>query len=212
MHRNSAQQRIFLLSPAHCGGRRAQMLVNETARFELATRLRESGATIGEIFAFLSGLYFRGKLAYSVAFARPPAGWPGALVITTNRGLVPPETAMTLTELRDLGTVSIEAAEPRYAGRSAATQHASPRSPTVRWCFLAASPVENMWIPSSRCLVIVFVFRPSSSVGHMSRGGLMLRCAASGQELDLCPGRRRNAGAVPGHQNSNRCADRRLLQ
>ena len=64
---------IFLLSPANCGGRRAAMVMSERATFELATRLRTAdGAPLGELFAFMSGLYFRGKLAYSRAFARPP--------------------------------------------------------------------------------------------------------------------------------------------
>ena len=30
--------------------------------------------TLGDIFPFLSGLYFRGKLAYAEAFAPPPQG------------------------------------------------------------------------------------------------------------------------------------------
>jgi hypothetical protein len=67
-----SRSRIFLLSPAHCGGRRAQMLVSERAQFELAHRLRTHGATLAEIFTFVSGLYFRGKVAYARAFARPP--------------------------------------------------------------------------------------------------------------------------------------------
>src|SRR4026207_1669321 len=95
MNRARCTNRIFLLSPAHCGGRRAQMLINEAAQFELAERLRAKSASLGEIFTFLSGLYFRGKLAYSLAFARPPEGWPGAFVITTNRGLLPPDTVLT---------------------------------------------------------------------------------------------------------------------
>src|SRR5688572_15789430 len=107
--------RIFLLSPAHCGGRRAQMLASDRAQFDLAQRLRADGATLAEIFTFLSGLYFRGKVAYARAFARPPRGRDGALVITTNRGLVSLDTAFRLADLQRLGTVSIEPNEPRYA-------------------------------------------------------------------------------------------------
>ncbi len=54
--------RIFLLSPAHCGGKRAAVLLNQRAGFPLAQRLRSAGITLGEAFSFLSGLYFRGKL------------------------------------------------------------------------------------------------------------------------------------------------------
>ena len=82
--------RIFLLSPAHCGGKRAAILLNERAEFPLAQRLRSApGVTLGEAFSFLSGLYFRGKLAYAHRFAHAPAGEPGVQVITTDRGLLP---------------------------------------------------------------------------------------------------------------------------
>jgi hypothetical protein len=68
------QRQIFLLSPARLGGKRAQILLRDEAKFDLATRVRsDGGAPVGEIFAFLSGLYFRGKLTYAAAFARAPA-------------------------------------------------------------------------------------------------------------------------------------------
>ena len=79
--------RVFLLSPARCDGKRAKMLLNPAATFELARRVRApEGAPIGEVFSFLSGLYFRGKLAYATTFGEPAGG----LVITTDRGLVTP--------------------------------------------------------------------------------------------------------------------------
>src|SRR5690242_283178 len=110
-----AANRIFLLSPARCGGPRAQMLFNPEARFDLAVRLRETGgAPLGEVFSFLSGLYFRGKLAYACAFARPPQGMAGAYVITSNRGLLPVDTPTTLEDLRAFGEVDIESTDIRY--------------------------------------------------------------------------------------------------
>src|SRR5215218_5930930 len=100
--------RIFLLSPAHCGGKRASFLFNDRARFELALKLRTpAGATIGETFAFLSGLYFRGKLTYAQRFASPPGGVSGAWTITTNRGLLSVDTPLTLEELRAMGDCDI---------------------------------------------------------------------------------------------------------
>src|ERR1700756_84615 len=92
--------RVFLLSPANVGGKRARMLLNTEADFELARRLHTGGkVTLGEAFSFMSGLYFRGKLAYARAFAHPPEGLDGAYVITSNRGLVPVETLITAEEL-----------------------------------------------------------------------------------------------------------------
>ena len=64
---------MFLLSPANCSGRRATMVLSERAEFDLATRLRSaSGVALGDVFSFISGLYFTGKLAYARSFARPP--------------------------------------------------------------------------------------------------------------------------------------------
>src|SRR5687767_3585689 len=107
--------RIFLLSPAYCGGRRAQLVFREGATFEMARALRAAdGAPLGEVFAFLSGLYFRGKLAYSRKFALPPRGRPGALVITPTRGLVDAETRIGLADLEEFASVDIHEDDPRY--------------------------------------------------------------------------------------------------
>ena len=67
--------RVFLLSPARLDGKRAHLLFQPVTMFPVARALHSTaGAPIGEIFTFLSGLYFRGKLAYATAFARPPRG------------------------------------------------------------------------------------------------------------------------------------------
>ena len=59
------------------------------------------GAPLGDVFSFVSGLYFRGKLAYARRFAQPPdppdpvaAG--GVLVITPNAGLRAADTPVTI--------------------------------------------------------------------------------------------------------------------
>src|SRR5262249_13560343 len=84
--------RVFLLSPAHCGGLRAQLMLREQAQFDLARRLRTSqGVTLGEVFTFLSGLYFRGKLAYARFFVRATEGRGGVMVITPCQGLRSPD-------------------------------------------------------------------------------------------------------------------------
>ena len=64
--------RIFLLSPAHCGGKRAELLLGGGGRFALARQLQQDETIpLDEAFTFLSGLYFRGKLAYARRFAWP---------------------------------------------------------------------------------------------------------------------------------------------
>src|SRR5688500_18014234 len=106
--------RIFLLSPANSGGKRARMLFNERAQFDLALKLRFGGASIGEIYTFISGLYFRGKMAYAQAFTGSPEGLPGAYVITPGRGLMPLDTIVGLDDLQQMAQVSIDASEALY--------------------------------------------------------------------------------------------------
>lgn len=180
--------RIFLISPANCSGKRAQMMVREEAKFDLARRLRTEGATLGEIFTFLSGLYFRGKLSYARAFGRTTDGSPGAYVITTNRGLLPPETSVTLGELRALGSVAINARDPRYSEplrRAAARFAAMPGCEVILLGSIATGKYVDHLLPilGSRLRF------PTNFVGRgdMSRGGLMLRCVAEAEELDYLP-------------------------
>lgn len=180
--------RIFLLSPASCGGERAQLVFNERARFDLALRLRSpEGAALGEVFSFLSGLYFRGKLTYARAFAAPPPGAPGVLVITPNEGLVPAEEPVTIDRLRRFARVPIDLSEPRY--RRPLKRHARALSEFIGPAtevvllgsiatgkyvdILAAAFGERLRFPGD------FVGR-----GDMSRGGLLLRSAREGRELD----------------------------
>ena len=106
---------IFLLSPASCSGKRAGLVFNPKARFEVAQRLRSpEGAPVGDVFTFLSGLYFRGKLAYARRYARPPEGTPGVLIITAGAGLVEAEEPVTLRHLERFARVPIDAGEQRY--------------------------------------------------------------------------------------------------
>lgn len=188
------RHRVFLLSPAHCGGKRAQVLLNERAAFPLAARLRApDGVSIGEAFSFLSGLYFRGKLAYAARFARPPAGRSGALVITANRGLLPAEAMVTLRDLREFGTVDIRADDARYReplARDAGAIAGDAETSVV----LLGSVATGKYVD---VLLGIFGDRllfPSRFVGRgdMSRGALLLRAAREGTELDYQP----VAGAV----------------
>src|SRR5216117_2009352 len=107
--------RIFLLSPAYAGGERARLIVRDQAQFPLARRVRgKGGAPIADVFTFLSGLYFRGKIAYANAFARTSLGICGALVITPTRGLIDAQTRITLDDLREFAEVDIDENDPRY--------------------------------------------------------------------------------------------------
>src|SRR6188472_4236393 len=108
--------RIFLLSPARLDGKRAQFLFQPVTMFPAARALHSTeGAPIGEIFTFLSGLYFRGKLTYAEAFARPPQGLSsGVFVITPNRGLLAPSVSVTLDELSSLAKTDVDPCEQEF--------------------------------------------------------------------------------------------------
>jgi hypothetical protein len=185
---NHADRRgIFLLSPAYAGGERARMILSDRAEFELAQKLRgKRGAPIAEVFTFLSGLYFRGKIAYATAFARPAAGIPGVFVITPTRGLVEASTRIRLDDLREFATVDIHGDDPRYRApieRDARVlARKLPRqSEVVLLGSIATGKYVNVLLASFGDRLrfpVDFIGR-----GDMSRGGLMLRCAADRQEL-----------------------------
>ena len=201
MPRRRKRGRIFLLSPANCSGPRAKMILSDNARFDLATRLRSGqGVAIGEVFAFVSGLYFRGKLAYALEFARPPdPGAPltgsGALVITPTAGLRAVETAISIEALRAFGAVDIAAGDPRYrtplvASARVLGEEIGPECDVVLLGSIASTKYVEILVDvfGERLLFpIDFVGR-----GDMSRGGLLLRAVRAGQELPYGP----VAGAV----------------
>ena len=179
--------RTFLLSPASAGGQRARIIMSERATFALAQRLRHEGATLAEVFTFLSGLYFRGKIAYARVFGCAADGSCTSLVITPTRGLIDAETRITLDDLREFAEVDIKSDDPRYrkplerdARRLARTL---PRDAEI---VLLGSIASGKYVDA---LLHHFGERlrfPGDFVGRgdMSRGGLLLRCAADGQELE----------------------------
>jgi hypothetical protein len=193
--------RIFVLSPANCSGRRGQMVMSPAASFDLAVRLRgRAGAPVGEVFSFISGLYFRGKLAYAQAFARPPeADAPlcgrGALVITPTSGLRDVATPVTVSALRTFAGVDIASDDPRYR-RPLERSAQALRAEIGEDCdvVLLGSIASSKYIDVLTGVFGARLLFPSDFVGRgdMSRGGLMLRAVSAGVELPYVP----VAGAV----------------
>ncbi len=193
--------RIFLLSPANCGGTRARMVLSERAVFPLAQQLRTpAGAPLGDIFAFLSGLYFRGKLAYGRAFAAPPDRespliGAGVLVITPTAGLRCADTPVTLDALRAFAQVDVSPENPKYRrplerSARAVAADAGPDCDVI----LLGSIASPKYVDVLQSIFGERLLFPSDFVGRgdMSRGGLLLRCVSSRQELAYVP----VAGAV----------------
>jgi hypothetical protein len=181
--------RIFLLSPAHCGGKRAELLLSARAEFDLAARLRSpAGVSLGEAFSFMSGLYFRGKLSYAVRFARAPVGVAGAQVITTNRGLVPAETPIGPRDLREFGAVDIRPDDPRYRApvdRDLARLAAEPGLEIVLLGSVATGKYVDVLLEALGERIVF----PTDFLGRgdMSRGALLLRAVREGRELAYTP-------------------------
>jgi hypothetical protein len=180
--------RIFLLSPASCGGKRASLLFNSRADFMLAQRVRsESGAPLGEVFSFLSGLYFRGKLTYARAFESPPsAAVSGVHIITPSDGLCLPDLMVTLEDLQAFGEVPIDVDEAEYRvplerDAAALARQLDADCEVVLLGSVATGKYGDVLLP---ILADRLVF-PQEFLGHgdMARGGMMLKRAASGVEL-----------------------------
>ena len=187
----STSLRIFLLSPAYAGGKRGQLMLRDEAAFPLAKRLRSSeGAPLGEVYRFLSGLYFRGKLAYAARFGRPPDGLPGGLVITPTRGLVPPDAPIGIELLREFAAGDVHLDNASYRGPL--EEHARALADYVGDAcelVLLGSIATGKYVDVLTRIFGERLLFPADFVGRgdMSRGGLMLRAAESGNELPYVP-------------------------
>lgn len=185
-----APRRVFLLSPANCGGRRGAIILSEKASFPLAVRLRESGAPLAEIFSFMSGLYFRGKAAYGRAFGRAGAGEHGALVIAPGRGLVPLDTQVTLEDVRTIAEIGVSLEEPRF--REPLERDAAALAATLSGddqVVLLGSIATGKYVDIIESRLDGRLRFPTAFVGRgdMSRGGLLLRCVLQSEELEYIP-------------------------
>lgn len=179
---------VFLLSPARSDGQRARMLLSDSAAFPLAVALRGAdGAPLGEVFSFLSGLYFRGKLAYARAFAAPAVAPFSPLIITTDRGLVSPEEHVRRDDLHAFSRVDIAAGDERFLtplrhDTLALAEALDPKAEVV----LLGSIATGKYVDTLLHILGDRLVFPAEFVGRgdMSRGGLMLRCAREGRELE----------------------------
>ncbi|HET8648890.1 MAG TPA: hypothetical protein VFL95_02525 [Gemmatimonadales bacterium] len=188
-----ARHRVFLLSPARCSGRRAAVLLNPAARFPLAQRLHAGEpVALGEAFQFVSGLYFRGKLAYAERFASAPPESPGVLAITATRGLLPVSTPIGPADLLEFAGADIHPELPAYRLPLARDAAGLVRDDTE--VVLLGSIATGKYVDVLLDVVGERLLFPSEFVGRgdMSRGALLLRAARSGQELGYEP----VAGAV----------------
>jgi len=191
---------VFLLSPAYCGGRRAAIMLRPGSKLPIARRLQEQTLSLGEAFSFMSGLYFRGKITYARAFAATP---DSTLVITPTRGLQSPDAVVTTDLLNEFAGVDISSDDVRYSQPlERDLQALAARMPADTRVVLLGSVATGKYVDILMRWLGQRLHYPSSFVGRgdMSRGGLLLRHAASGVELDysvLDPAARRHGPRPP---------------
>ncbi len=182
--------RVFLLSPANTSALRGQLLLNKDSQFELAKRIRREGAPLGEIFSFISSLYFRGKLAYANVFGTSSPDLPPMLTLTTCRGLLPPGTTITLNDLIEMSRVPIDLGDRRYREPLLRDARAlAGRLPSGYKIILLGSIATGKYVDPLLEVFGPHLLFPEKFVGRgdMSRGGLMLRSVESRLELDYVP-------------------------
>jgi hypothetical protein len=171
---------VFLLSPARTNGPRAAQLA--ASRTPTGVALRSAGAPLGDIFTWLSALYFRGKLTYARTFAPRRT-----FIMAPGMGLRRASHRVTAADLRAMAAIEIESpafVEPlRMDCAALARRHRTV--PVV----LLGSIATGKYIDT---LLDVFGDRlvfPETFVGRgdMSRGGLLLRAARAGEQLAYAP-------------------------
>ena len=192
--------RVFLLSPANCNGRRGAQLLSPRSTSNVARRLNSrDGIPLGDLFAFVSALYFRGKLTYARHFAAPPdvdnpIVGSGVHVITTNAGLRSPDTRVTRAAIRQFAAEDIDPDNRAY--RRPLEQSATALRREIGDCevVLLGSIASPKYVDALLQIFGAQLVFPVDFVGRgdMSRGGLLLRQAAAGVELSYVP----VAGAV----------------
>ena len=191
-----APRRVFVLSPASAAGKRMALLLSPRAAFPLARAVQgPEGATLGEVFRFASALYFRGKLAYAVAFGRPPLGCAAALVIAPGAGLLPASARVRADDLRAFASVPVDGRDRRF--REPLERDArvlAQELGTDGEAVLLGSIATRKYVdPLAAALAHRLRFPPAFvGRGDLSRGGFLLRAVRAGVELEYAP----VAGAV----------------
>jgi len=155
-------------------------LLTPTSGAATVVEFRSGKMTLGRAFAFMSGLYFGGKLSYAERFGE-------ALVITPTRGLQPPSLPFSLDLLREfaVGDVSLDNPDYRSALERDVTALAT-RIGTRSQVVLLGSVASGKYVDVLLPILGTQLRYPAAFIGRgdMSRGGLLLRSAARGLELD----------------------------
>ena len=175
--------KVFLLSPANMSGLRAKQLTSPRAKFDAARMYQSAeGVPIALAFAFMSALYFRGKIAYALQFADPS----DIFVIAPGFGLVPPDWRITAERMKVLAKTEVDARKRNYRKpleRDAVqlAKNADSAQIVLLGSVASGKYVDILWLIFGERLVFPAMF---AGLGDMSRGGLLLRAARANRELE----------------------------
>jgi hypothetical protein len=146
--------------------------------------MREEGAPLGEVFTFLSGLYFRGKLEYARRFASEEAG--GAIhIITMTDGLMSPDRIISTADLDRFAQCeegSVASRQTLEQSARAVRDACSPHADVVLLGSVGTGKYADVLLPifGDRLLFP----RDILHIGQLARGALFLRHAREGNELE----------------------------
>lgn len=178
---------IFLLSPANLGGVRARQLCSKRAKFPAAVAYRNGGVEIAEAFAFMSALYFRGKIAYARRFGSDSGPTPSVLIITPGFGLVGPEWRIDEERMRRLRRTRIDARSRSYRRplESDLRELVAACDDPTRFVLLGSIATGKYVDVLEPILGTRLLFpRVFAGMGDMQRGSVMLKAARAGEELE----------------------------
>lgn len=162
------------------------MLLRPESNSAVGKRLhRGEVVTLGEVFSFVSGLYFRGKLAYASRFAAAE----DVLVITPQRGLLPVSTPVSPADLADFSQADIDAGNEEYRRPLEIDLAGLRLTMGDRRVIFLGSLASGKYVDVLRGALQGRLFFPIRFVGlgDMGRGALLLRHAKAENELDYAP-------------------------
>jgi hypothetical protein len=145
---------------------------------------------LGDVFSFVSGLYFRGKMTYARAFGQPPPDLEGGLVISPSEGLRSLDELVTLDRLLEWAKVPIDVGNRRFTAPH--VEHAEilerAHGCETRFVLLGSVATDKYVRPLAKVFGDHLLFPPAFvGRGDMSRGALLLRAARAQAELDYAP-------------------------
>ena len=177
-------EKVFLISPANLNGLRAKQLMSPRAKFDAAVMYRsEEGVPIALAFAFMSALYFRGKITYALQFADPA----NIYVITPGFGLVHADWRITQERMKTLQKTDVDVRSRNYRkplerdAKALAKSLPGDAQVVLLGSVASGKYVDILWPLFGERLVFPAMF---AGLGDMSRGGLLLRAARANRELE----------------------------